>query len=75
MKDEAIKKAMVSIENRIHHVYNQGYEDGRKSVQKAAAKEIFGIEHNGTMDMFSLDEIEEIADYLKTFVDHHKNGD
>lgn len=44
-------------------------------LQKAAAKEIFGIEHNGTMDMFSLDEIEEIADYLKTFVDHHKNGD
>jgi len=44
-------------------------------LQKAAAKAITGIEHNGTMDMFSLDEIEEIAVYLKTFVDHHKNGD
>lgn len=28
MKDKAIKDAMNSIENRIRHVYNQGYEDG-----------------------------------------------
>lgn len=30
MKDKAIKDAMSSIENRIRHVYNQGYEDGIK---------------------------------------------
>lgn len=30
MKDKAIKDAMNSIENRISHVYNQGYEDGLK---------------------------------------------
>ena len=30
MKDKAIKDAMNSIENRIYHVYNQGYEDGIK---------------------------------------------
>lgn len=30
MKNKAIKDAMNSIENRIHHVYNQGYEDGLK---------------------------------------------
>ena len=67
---------------------------------KAAAKALTGIEHDGTTDMFSLEEfgqfahfwthshtrargaadqrgapIEEIADYLKTYVEHHKNGD
>ena len=30
MKDKAIEDAMNSIENRICHVYNQGYEDGIK---------------------------------------------
>ena len=30
MKDKSIKDAMSSIENRIRHVYNQGYEDGIK---------------------------------------------
>ena len=44
-------------------------------MMKAAAKALTGIEHDGTTDMFSLDEIEEIADYLKTYVEHHKNGD
>lgn len=44
-------------------------------LQKVAAKEIPGIEHDGTTDMFSLDEIDEIADYLKTYVEHYKNGD
>lgn len=29
MKDKAIKDAMVSIENRVRHVYNQGFEEGR----------------------------------------------
>lgn len=28
MKDKAIHDAMVSIENRVRHVYNQGYADG-----------------------------------------------
>lgn len=27
-KDKAIEEAMASIENRIRHVYNQGFEDG-----------------------------------------------
>lgn len=44
-------------------------------VMKAAAKALTGIEHDGTDDMFSLDEIEEIADYLKAYVEHHKTGD
>lgn len=44
-------------------------------LQKAAAKALTGIDHDGTTDMFSLEEIEEIADYLKIYVDHHKNGD
>jgi hypothetical protein len=29
MKDKAIHDAMVSIENRVRHVYNQGFEEGR----------------------------------------------
>ena len=33
MKDKAINDAMDSIENRLRHVYNQGYEDGVDSVQ------------------------------------------
>lgn len=33
MKDKAIEDAMNSIKNRISHVYNQGYEDGKESVQ------------------------------------------
>ena len=33
-REEAIRQAMASIENRMRHIYNQGYEDGRKSVQK-----------------------------------------
>lgn len=41
MKDKAIKDAMNSIENRISHVYNQGYEDGikdgKESIDDSAA--------------------------------------
>ena len=33
MKDKAIEDAVNSIKNRISHVYNQGYEDGKESVQ------------------------------------------
>lgn len=35
MKDKAIKEAMNSIENRIRHVYNQGYEDGLKDCMES----------------------------------------
>lgn len=34
MKDKAIHDAMVSIENRVRHVYNQGYERGREDIIK-----------------------------------------
>lgn len=43
---------------------------------KSSAKALTGNEEAGeTMDMFSLDEIGEIADYLKVYCDAHKNGD
>lgn len=44
-------------------------------MMKDVTKALTGIEHDGTTDMFSLEEIEEIADYLKTYAEHHKNGD
>lgn len=34
MKDKAINDAMVSIENRVRHIYNQGYADGREDNAK-----------------------------------------
>lgn len=34
MKDDAIRKSMASIENRVRHVYNQGFEEGRKAERK-----------------------------------------
>lgn len=37
MKDKAIKDAMNSIENRIRHVYNQGYNDGIEFSNEAHA--------------------------------------
>lgn len=33
-KDKAIAQAMASIQNRLRHVYNQGFEDGRKAERK-----------------------------------------
>lgn len=34
MKDDAIRKTMASIENRVRHIYNQGFEAGRKAERK-----------------------------------------
>lgn len=31
MKDDEIRQSMASIENRVRHVYNQGFEAGRKA--------------------------------------------
>lgn len=33
-KEETIRQAMASIENRIRHIYNQGFEAGRKAERK-----------------------------------------
>ena len=43
---------------------------------KTVAKCFTGIDSAGdTEDMFTLDEIGEIADYLRVYCDTHKNGD
>lgn len=34
MKDDAIRQSMASIENRVRHLYNQGFEAGRKAERK-----------------------------------------
>ena len=34
MKDDAIRQSMASIENRVRHIYNQGFEAGRKAERK-----------------------------------------
>lgn len=45
-------------------------------LEKALAKAITGDETAGeTQDMFSVEEIEEIADYLMVYVKSHQNGD
>lgn len=43
---------------------------------KAFSKAITGDEHSSdTQDMFDLEEIKEIADYLIVYYESHKNGD
>lgn len=43
---------------------------------KAFAKMVTGDEHaSENIDMFDLEEIKEIADYLITYYNAHKNGD
>ena len=43
---------------------------------QSVAKAITGDEHaSETVDMFDLDEIKEIADYLIVYYESHKNGD
>ncbi len=43
---------------------------------RAFAKAITGDEHaSETVDMFNLEEIKEIADYLMVYYESHKNGD
>ena len=45
-------------------------------IMKAIAVAITGSETAAdTQDMFSLDEIKEIADYLLVYYDSHQNGD
>ena len=45
-------------------------------LMKSLAKVITGDEHaSETVDMFDLDEIKEIADYLIVYCESHKNGD
>lgn len=41
---------------------------------KALSKAVTGIECD-TIDMFSLEDIKEIADYLIVYYESHKNGD
>lgn len=51
--------------------YNNG-----SPLAKALAKVTKGNENAGeTHDMFSLEEIEEIAEYLMVYVKSHQNGD
>lgn len=43
---------------------------------KSLSKAVTGDEHaSDTQDMFSLEEIKEIADYLIVYYEAHKNGD
>ena len=45
-------------------------------LEKALAKAITGDETAGeTQDMFSIEEVEEIAGYLMVYVKSHQNGD
>lgn len=41
---------------------------------KKATEKLFGISCD-TQDMFSLEEIKEIADYLMCYLNNHQNGD
>lgn len=45
-------------------------------IQKSIAKAITGDEHaSDTQDMFDLEEIKEIADYLMVYYNSHPKGD
>lgn len=45
-------------------------------LMKAVAKAITGNEHSSdTQDMFDIEEIKEIADYLMVYYQAHQNGD
>lgn len=45
-------------------------------LMKAFAKAVTGNEHScDTQDMFDLEEIKEIADYLMVYYQAHQNGD
>jgi hypothetical protein len=46
------------------------------ALAKALARAVTGDEHAGdSMDMFDLEEIKEIADYLIVYYEAHKDGD
>jgi len=45
-------------------------------LMKSLAKAVTGNEHaSDSVDMFDLEEIKEIADYLMVYYEAHKNGD
>lgn len=45
-------------------------------LMKSLTKAVTGDEHAGeSVDMFDLEEIKEIADYLMIYYEAHKNGD
>lgn len=45
-------------------------------LMKSLAKAVTGNEHaSDNVDMFDLEEIKEIADYLMVYYEAHKNGD
>lgn len=45
-------------------------------LMKSLTKAVTGDEHAGeSVDMFDLEEIKEIADYLLVYYESHKNGD
>ena len=45
-------------------------------LMKSLAKAVIGDEHaSDSVDMFDLEEIKEIADYLMVYYEAHKNGD
>ena len=45
-------------------------------LMKSLAKAVTGDEHaSDSVDMFDLEEIKEIADYLMIYYEAHKNGD
>ena len=45
-------------------------------LMKSIAKAVTGNEHaSDSVDMFDLEEIKEIADYLMVYYEAHKNGD
>ena len=45
-------------------------------LMKALAKAVTGNEHSSdTQDMFDIEEIKEIADYLMVYYQAHQNGD
>lgn len=45
MKDDEIRQSMASIENRVRHVYNQGFEAGRKAERKTDTCENAGEDY------------------------------
>ena len=46
-----------------------------KSLRKAVVGESIGDNDKSVTDMFELEEIREIADYLMVYYEAHKNGD
>ena len=64
MKDDEIRQSMASIENRVRHVYNQGFEAGRKAERKTG-KWISHIEYgiHGSIQCWVCSECRELFSY------------